>query len=150
MQGLTGVGGAAQRALAVSVAAMLLSCGCSRPQATEVSREEAVVWKPLGSWSGRGNLQTESFVGLTGSLRMHWQTKNESPKGKGSFRLILHSAISGRELQEPVDHQGPGEGTEYVAEDPRVFFMSAESSNLDWSFSVEEAVFGSRATSPVK
>jgi len=28
--------------------------------------------------------------------------------------------------------------------------MSAESSNLDWSFSVEEAVFGSRAASPAK
>jgi len=150
MQGLTAVGRAAQRALAVSVAATLLSSGCSRPPSREMSREEAVVWKPLGSWSGRGNLQTESFVGLTGSLRMHWQTKNESPKGKGSFRLILHSAVSGRELQEPVDHQGVGEGTEYVAEDPRVFFMSAESSNLDWSFSVEEAVFGSRAVSPAK
>jgi len=150
MQGLTAVARVVQRALAVSVAATLLGGGCSRPPAREVSREEAVVWKPLGSWSGRGNLQTESFVGLTGSLRMHWQTKNESPKGKGSFRLILHSAVSGRELQEPVDHQGVGEGTEYVAEDPRVFFMSAESSNLDWSFSVEEAVFGSRAASPAK
>jgi len=150
MQGLTAVARVVQRALAVSVAATLLSGGCSRSPDREVSREEAVVWKPLGSWSGRGNLQTESFVGLTGSLRMHWQTKNESPKGKGTFRLILHSAISGRELQEPVDHQGVGEGTEYVAEDPRVFFMSAESSNLDWSFSVEEAVFGSRAASPAK
>jgi hypothetical protein len=147
---MAGVARVVQRALAVSVAATLLSCGSGRPPAREASREEAVVWKPLGSWSGRGNLQTESFVGLTGSLRMHWQTKNESPKGQGSFRLILHSAISGRELQEPVDHQGVGEGTEYVAEDPRVFFMSAESSNLDWSFSVEEAVFGSRAASPAK
>jgi hypothetical protein len=150
MQGLTTVRRVVQTVLAVSVAATLLSCGCGRPPATEVSREEAVAWKPLGSWSGRGNLQTESFVGLTGSLRMHWQTKNESPKGKGTFRLILHSAVSGRELQEPVDHQGVGEGTEYVAEDPRVFFMSAESSNLDWSFSVEEAVFGRRAATPVK
>jgi hypothetical protein len=150
MQGLTAAGRPAQRALAVCVAATLLGGGCRRPAAREVSREEAVVWKQLGAWSGRGNFQTESFVGLTGSLRMHWQTRNESPKGKGSFRLILHSAISGRELQEPVDHDGVGEGTAYVAEDPRVFFMSAESSNLDWSFSVEEAVFGSRVTSPPK
>jgi hypothetical protein len=150
MQGLTAVGRVVLRVLAVPIAATLLSFGCSRPPAREVSGEEVVVWKPLGSWSGRGNLQTESFVGLTGSLRMHWQTKNESPKGKGSFRLILHSAVSGRELQEPVDHQGAGEGTEYVAEDPRVFFMSAESSNLDWSFSVEEAVFGRRAVGAAK
>jgi hypothetical protein len=150
MQGLTVAGRPAQLVLGVGVAATLLSGGCSRPPAKEVPREEAVVWKQLGAWSGRGNLQTESFVGLTGSLRMHWQTTNESPKGKGSFRLILHSAISGRELQEPVDHDGVGEGTAYVAEDPRVFFLSAESSNLDWSFSVEEAVFGSRVAKPPK
>jgi hypothetical protein len=150
MQGLTTVGRPAQRALAVCVAATLLGGGCRRPSARVVSREEAVVWKQLGAWSGRGNLQTESFVGLTGSLRMQWQTRNESPKGKGSFRLILHSAISGRELQQPVDHEGVGEGTAYVAEDPRVFFMSAESSNLDWSFSVEEAVFGSRVAGSAK
>src|SRR5215831_12160667 len=91
MRGLIAAGRPAQRALAVGVAATLLMSGCSRPPAREVPREEAVVWKPLGAWSGRGNLQTESFVGLTGSLRMHWQTKNESPKGKGTFRLILHS-----------------------------------------------------------
>ena len=45
-------------------------------------------------------------------------------------------------LQEPVDETGPGEGTAYVADDPRVFHILVESSNLDWSFTVEEAVFG--------
>ena len=48
-------------------------------------------------------------------------------------------------LQEPVDETGPGEGTAYVADDPRVFHILVESSNLDWSFTVEEAVFGTQA-----
>jgi hypothetical protein len=101
-----------------------------------------VVWKRLGEWSGRGNTQTESFLGLTGSLRVQWKTQNESAGRKGTFRLTLQSAISGRALQETVDEEGPAEGTQYIAEDPRVFHFSVESSDLDWSFSVEEAVFG--------
>jgi len=101
-----------------------------------------VAWKKLGSWSGRGNVQTESFVGLTGSLRFNWRTTHEDPKGKGRFKLILQSAISGRALQEPVDEEGPGEGTAYAADDPRVFHVLVESANLDWAFTVEEAVFG--------
>lgn len=109
-----------------------------------------VVWKQLGSWSGRGNAQTESFVGLTGSLRMHWRTTHEDPKGRGRFKLILQSAISGRALQEPVDEEGPGEGTAYTADDPRVFHMVVESVNLDWSFTVEEAAFATETEKPSK
>jgi hypothetical protein len=81
-------------------------------------------------------------VGLTGSLRLRWHTTNEKPKGQGRFKLILQSAISGRALQEPVDQEGPGEGMAYTADDPRVFYISVESTNLDWSFTVEEAAFG--------
>ena len=102
-----------------------------------------MAWKNLGEWSGRGNAQTESFIGLTGSLRMRWHTNNEAPQGAGTFRLILQSAISGRDLHETVDATGPGEGTAYVAEDPRAFQITVESANLDWSFTVEEAIFGS-------
>ena len=114
---------------------------CSSPR-PEPPRKEVVVWKQLGSWSGRGNAQTESFVGLTGSLRFHWRTTQENPKGQGRFKLVLQSAISGRALQEPVDEEGIGEGTAYAADDPRVFHVVVESANLDWSFTVEEAAFG--------
>jgi hypothetical protein len=133
----------------VPVAAALLASACGAP-ASRPAPKEIVIWKNLGAWSGRGNVQTESFLGLTGALRMHWQTKNEAPRGTGTFRLILQSAISGRALQEPVDEKGLGEGTAYVAEDPRVFYMSVESANLDWSFTVEEALFGSEAAHPKK
>jgi hypothetical protein len=132
---------------AVPVAAVLMASACGAPPSKPVPKE-IVIWKNLGAWCGRGNAQTESFLGLTGALRMHWQTKNEAPKGTGTFRLILQSAISGRALQEPVDEKGLGEGTAYVAEDPRVFFISIESANLDWSFTVEEALFGSQAENP--
>jgi len=126
-------------ALAVASATLMGACGAPLP---EPARKEIVMWKQLGSWSGRGNAQTESFVGLTGSLRMRWRTTHEDPKGRGRFKLILQSAISGRALQEPVDEEGPGEGTAYAADDPRVFHILVESANLDWSFTVEEAAFG--------
>jgi hypothetical protein len=123
----------------------LLASTCGAPPAKPAPKE-VVVWKELGQWSGRGNAQTESFVGLTGALRMHWRTVNESPTGSGRFRLILQSAISGRSLQDVVDRQGPGEGTAYIAEDPRTFYVLVESASLDWSLTVEEAMFGT----PVK
>jgi hypothetical protein len=145
---LLGTRGTAQRALAAPVAFTLLAICCGAPRSKEQPPKEVVVWKSLGTWSGRGNTQTESFVGLTGALRMRWQTRNETPEGDGTFRLILRSAISGRALQEPVNETGQGEGTAYVADDPRVFYMTVESENVDWSFTVEEAVFGSQAPSP--
>jgi hypothetical protein len=129
--------------LVVPAAVALLAAACGAPPPKAV-QEEVVAWKNLGQWSGRGNTQTESFIGLTGALRMHWRTKNETPEGSGTFRLILQSAISGRPLQETVDQKGPGEGTAYAAEDPRAFYILVESANLDWSFTVEEAVFGRR------
>ncbi len=134
----------AERAVVVPVATALLTGVCGAPPPKPVQKE-VVIWKHLGEWSGRGNVQTESFLGLTGALRVHWRTENEFPKGAGTFRLILQSAISGRTLQEPVDEKGPGEGTVYAAEDPRVFYISVQSANLDWSFTVEEALFGSPA-----
>ena len=76
---------------------------------------------------------------------MHWETKNETSRGTGRFRLILQSAISGRDLQEAVNETGVGEGTAYAADDPRVFQISVQSANVDWSFTVEEAIFGSQA-----
>jgi hypothetical protein len=142
---------ATKGAIAVPVAAVLLASACgAAPPPQPVQKEVVVSWKHLGEWSGRGNAQTESFIGLTGALRMHWRTKNEDPTGTGTFRLILQSAVSGRPLQETVDETGLGEGTAYAAEDPRMFFMSVESSNLDWTFTVEEALFGSQAESSKK
>ena len=130
--------------LILVLASAIVAAGCR--QQTRPAPKEVVVWKPLGSWSGHGKAQTESFVGLTGSLRFRWRASGKDPKRPGQFKLILHSAISGRDLQTPVDQEGPGEGTAYAADDPRVFFVSVESADLDWSFTVEEAAFA--AASP--
>jgi len=135
-------------AIAAPAVWAVLAGACTAPP--KPVQKQVVIWKNLGAWSGQGNAQTESFIGFTGALRMHWQTTHESPKGGGKFRLILQSAISGRDLQEAVNEQGLGEGTVYAAEDPRAFQISIESSNLDWSFTVEEAVFGHAAGTPAK
>ena len=134
-------------AVAVPVVWALLTSACGRPAPKPVQKE-IVTWKNLGQWSGSGNAQTESFIGLTGALRMHWRTKNEPSKGAGTFKLILQSAISGRDLQQPVDQTGQGEGTAYAADDPRAFQISVESANVDWSFTVEEAMFTSPPATP--
>jgi len=67
----------------------------------------------------------------------------------GEFKLTIHSSISGRPLQVAVDQRGPGSDTAYVNEDPRVFFAVVDASNIEWSFSIDEAI-GTRATKKTK
>jgi hypothetical protein len=71
---------------------------------------------------------------------VQWKTANESAPGTGTFRLAFHSSISGRELQVAVERKGTGADTAYVQQDPHVFFAKVESANLEWSFTVDEAV----------
>jgi hypothetical protein len=112
------------------------SCRDAAPPA----REAAIVWRPLGSWSGRGSMQTDAFISDTGSMRLRWETKNESAPGAGFFRVTVHSDVSGRPLIQAVDVRGAGGATAYVTEDPRPFFLAVDSANLDWSVAAEEAV----------
>lgn len=106
--------------------------------------ERTIVWHQLGTWSGRGNLQTESFTSDTGALRVRWETAPQpgdaASAGTGAFRLTAHSAISGRPLQEVVDHTGVGSGVGYVQQDPHVFYVVVDSSHVTWKFTVEEAI----------
>jgi hypothetical protein len=87
-------------------------------------------------------MQTESFPFESGALRVRWRTQNEAPAATGTFRLVLRSAISGRELAVAADHRGTGQGESYVPETPRSAYMFVESENIDWSFTVEEGVTG--------
>ena len=120
-----------------------VAIGC-RSQSMPAARE-VIAWRALGSWSGHGNSQSESFTSDTGALRVRWETSNEAPAHTGAFKLTAHSAISGRPLQVAVDRQGVGGGTSYINEDPRVFYVVVESENLDWRFTVEEGVAGTVA-----
>ena len=120
----------------VCLAFYAASCG------GEVSspRSQTVVWRKLGTWSGRGPMQTDPFISNTGSLRLRWETTNEKTPGSGTFRVTLHSDVSGRPLLVAVDTRGVGGDTAYVTEDPRSFFLAVESANLDWSVAAEEGV----------
>ena len=123
-----------------------ISAGDGRPVApVNAATREVVVWRSIGSWSGRGNTQTESFTSDTGSFRVRWQTDHEAAPGDGTFRLTLHSAISGRPLAQAVDHRGVGADTSYVSEDPRVFYVVVDSARVEWRFTIDEGI-GARTT----
>jgi hypothetical protein len=120
----------------VGVALLDVSCGRDAPRA----QTSTVVWRKLGSWSGHGPMQTDPFISDTGSLRLQWETRNETGTGAGIFRVTVHSDVSGRPLLLAVDARGVGRDTAYVTEDPRSFFLSVESANLDWTLMAEEGV----------
>ena len=110
------------------------------PGAKQATGADEVIWARLGAWSGAKSLQTESFTSDTGAFRMAWETRAGKDPGAGTFLLTLHSAISGRPLQVVVDHRGLGAATAYVNDDPRIFFAVVDASNLEWSFTVDEAI----------
>jgi hypothetical protein len=126
--------------LCLLLTAAIGACDGCRAAPAKAATREIVAWRSIGSWSGHGNTQTESFTSDTGSLRVRWKTDHEVPPGDGTFRLTLHSAISGRPLAQAVDHRGVGADTAYVGEDPRVFFLVVDSDSVDWSFSIDEAI----------
>lgn len=125
---------------ALILAALLAAAAC-RNQPPAGPKPGTVGWRPIGSWSGRGDTQTESFNIESGEWRVKWQTTHESPPGAGAFRVTAHSAVSGRPIQLVVDHKGAGHGIGIVTEDPRLYHLVIESKNVDWSIVVEEAVF---------
>jgi hypothetical protein len=119
--------------------------GCRRqPPPPPRPAEPAIAYHKLGSWSGHGNLQTESFTSDTGALRVKWETTADpgdaASPAQGAFKLTAHSAISGRPLQEVVDQAGAGSGVGYVQQDPHVFYVVVDAHHVNWRFTVEEAV----------
>lgn len=124
--------------IAAIVAVWATGCESQPPPAAR----DVLTWRPIGTWSGRGNLQTESFGFDTGSLRVSWRTQTILPAERGVFRLGLHSSVSGRMLTQIVEQTGPGDGVREVNEDPRAFYLVVESTSLDWTVTVEEGVLG--------
>lgn len=116
-----------------SAATCFSACGGSAPTA---ERELVAVAHPAGSWEGTGNT-TIGFVSDTGRFRIRWQTRHEGMARSGTFRLTVHSAVSGRPIQVVVDHQGEGSGQTDFADDPRPYNLMVEATNLEWSFSVD-------------
>jgi len=134
--------------LLLTTAAIGASDGRRTAPAAAAATRAVVVWRPIGSWSGRGNTQTESFTSDTGSLRVRWHAGHEARAGDGTLRLTLHSAISGRPLAQVVDHRGAGADTSYVGEDPRVFYVVVDSAGLEWSFTIDEGAGAQTISTP--
>lgn len=61
---------------------------------------------------------------------------------------MVHSAVSGRPIALAVEHQGVGRDTAYVSEEPRLYHLVIESSNLEWTIRVEEAVVAAGPAQP--
>jgi hypothetical protein len=123
----------------------LSSIGC-KTESKPLETLHKAVWKPVGSWSGRAGIQTESFE-LGGQWRIRWEAKNESSPGAGSLKISVHSAVSGRPLFQALDQRGLGHGTVDVTEDPHLFYLVIEASNIDWSVTAEEPVAGDAGNS---
>jgi hypothetical protein len=130
--------------LSVSVA-LLVQAGCrERPRP---SPQDVVVWHQVGSWSGRGNKQTETFTSDTGGFRVRWETKNETVPGAGTLHVIFRSGDSGREIIEAVNAHGVDSDVEVVAaERPRWYYLTIDSANVDWTVSVDERIEAQRVS----
>lgn len=115
---------------------------CEAPPArAEQSPAAAISWRALGTWSGRGDRQSDSFDVVTGAMRLRWETRGGADAAaQGPFRVSLYSAISGRPLQVIVDRTGPGADSAYVEDEPRVSYLVIESDRVDWTVTLEEAV----------
>jgi hypothetical protein len=133
--------------LAISLVPVFCVTGCRSAPPPE-HKALLIGWRPIGSWSGHGNMQTESFNIEGTQWRIKWETKGEASPGAGDLVIMVHSAVSGRPIALGVEHKGNGHGVEYVTEDPRLYHLVIESSGLEWAFSVDEAVQGYSSGTP--
>jgi hypothetical protein len=126
---------------ALAIVASLIAAGCRAPSPPP-PQKEVVVWKEVGSWAGRGNIQTETFTSDTGGFRVRWETRNETRPGTGTLKVVFRSGDSGRPIIEAVDARGVGHDVEEVADNVRWYFLTIESANVDWTVHVDERLRG--------
>ena len=100
-----------------------------------------VVWKQIGTWSGHGNQQLETFPIQRYTWRVRWETRNEETPGAGRFHATANSGDSGRVMAEIADVKGVGEDVTYVTEGvPHRYYFVVTSSGVDWTLTAEEPV----------
>jgi hypothetical protein len=127
------------RLRAACVAALLAIAACRSRQPPQP--QQIVIWKPIGTWSGRGNSSTNTFTSDAGGFRVHWQTRNGATPEAGRLRVVFHSADSGRDIIDAIDARGTGAGVEEVAaERPRWYYLTIESADVDWTITVDERI----------
>jgi len=128
----------ARAIVAAGAALAAVACRSAPPPAPQ----EVVVWKPVGSWSGHGNVQTETFTSDTGGFRVRWETTNETKPGAGRLKVVFRSGDSGRPIIDAVDVTGIGHDAEEVADNVRWYYLTIESANVDWTVNVDERLRG--------
>jgi hypothetical protein len=124
-----------------SAAALSLGCQQASPSAPPTP-VRIVGWKHLASWSGRGDMQTETFLSDTGSFRIQWETRNEARPGAGTLKVAFRSGDSGRVIIDAIDQKGVGSGESEVGDMVRWYYLSIDSANVDWAVTVEEPIMG--------
>ena len=124
---------------------VLLVSGCKSHEKAPPKPPE-IGWRPIASWSGVGNTQTDSFYMDSGQWRIRWQTIDQKSSSPGWFQAVVHSTVSGRFVEVAADQQGSGSGVHYMAEEPRQFFLVIESSGADWKIAVDEGVIAEEDT----
>lgn len=72
--------------------------------------------------------------------RLRWEATAGSSATPAVLRVTIHSADSGRLLESPLDHSGAGSGVVEIVEEPRQFYLTIESTGLDWALAVEDSV----------
>ena len=128
----------------LGVAAIILAAAC-RSEPKRVATPSLIGWRAVASWSGHGNAQPETFTVDSYPWRVRWETSRESPPGAGTFKALVRSADSGSAVLLAADHPGVGRDTTYVAERHRAFYLAIDSSNIDWSVTIEEPIVGQEA-----
>jgi hypothetical protein len=129
-----------RRGLLLFVLAAVLFCpGCEyKPPPAEKPNEP--VWREIGTWSGHGNQQLETFPIEHFTWRVKWETKNESPAGAGRFHVTANSGDSGRILAEVADVKGVDKDVTYITELPHRYYFVVTSTGVDWTLTAEEAI----------
>lgn len=122
--------------LLVAACATLSACGGDAPPAP--APPVALEWREVGSWSGTGHRQTESFEVSQFAMRLRWRVVRETTPGQGHLTVTLHSAVSGRPLQTLVDATGIASGEALVADDLRPAHFVIEGEHVEWQMTLDQ------------
>ncbi len=120
----------------------LLATGCGADGSDQPPIPETI-WKPVGSWSGRGNQQLETFSMPRVTWRVRWEVRNVALETPGALRVTVNSADSGRtvtDVTDITDVKEPDRDVSYVTDQPHRFYLVVTSSDLDWTLTVEEPI----------
>jgi hypothetical protein len=113
------------------------SSGTSSPPA-RTPKDDPRVWRQVGSWSGHGSQQLDTFPIERLTWRVRWETRNETAPGTGQILVTANSGDSGRIIFDVLDVKGVGKDIEYFTELPRRYYFVVASSNIDWTLVAEE------------